>query len=348
MTEPTPQSIHVLTIDPRYYDVVPARALDMGVGRESVASLAKRHQALAAINGGFFLIADAYDGTPQGVLKIEDKWYGLSSKPRGAFGWDKKGKKAFDRLLTTAFVDLNGTKVAVDGLNKSLGENEAVLFSSAFGFTTLTSPQSGEISMENGSISHVSYQGSTCLPSSGWILSVDQEKLKELPQSVLQPSSPAFVHIELAPQLEKQEWNSFDYILGGCPLLIYNGKKITDFSAELTTDHFLFLPHPRTAVGILNDGKWIFVVVDGRQPQLSVGMTIPELATYMESLGCVYALNLDGGRSSTLVYNGNLMNHPAKDEENKIPGLEMRKVSDALLVLPKQLQTISPKEIKKG
>lgn len=60
--------------------------------------------------------------------------------------------------------------------------------------------------------------------------------------------------------------------------------------------------HPRTAAGIDRDGKTlVLVVVDGRQPGLSEGMTSRELATIMQELGCDDAVNLDGGGSSVML-----------------------------------------------
>jgi len=49
-----------------------------------------------------------------------------------------------------------------------------------------------------------------------------------------------------------------------------------------------------------NEQNYIFVVVDGRQPKLSVGMTLEELADFMVSLGCTEAMNTDGGGSAEM------------------------------------------------
>ena len=83
--------------------------------------------------------------------------------------------------------------------------------------------------------------------------------------------------------------------------------------------------HPRTAVGLRADGTWIFVVVDGRQPGLSIGMNLKEVAELMQSLGCVDALNLDGGGSSTLCVLGKVVNSPSDAARE-------RPVSDAIIV----------------
>jgi exopolysaccharide biosynthesis protein len=72
--------------------------------------------------------------------------------------------------------------------------------------------------------------------------------------------------------------------------------------------------HPRTALGWNKD--YLFMVeVDGRQSNLSVGMTFPELAAYLVKLGCVQAMNLDGGGSATLWALGAVRNSPSEGDE---------------------------------
>jgi hypothetical protein len=83
--------------------------------------------------------------------------------------------------------------------------------------------------------------------------------------------------------------------IGGFPILVENGRR----SIVGTPGANLRLRHPRTAT-CTNERKIIFVVVDGRQPQLSVGMTLEELADLMVSLGCTTAMNTDGGGSSVM------------------------------------------------
>ncbi|MDD8025367.1 MAG: phosphodiester glycosidase family protein, partial [Acidobacteriota bacterium] len=106
--------------------------------------------------------------------------------------------------------------------------------------------------------------------------------------------------------------------------LLAEGKSIASEAAAFA-DGFYATRHPRTAIGVRADGTIVLAAVDGRQPGLSVGMTIPELAGLMVDLGCVDALNLDGGGSTTMVVKGEVVNSPSD------PGGE-RAVSDALLV----------------
>lgn len=83
--------------------------------------------------------------------------------------------------------------------------------------------------------------------------------------------------------------------IGGFPVLVHDGRR----HIEGEPSAYLSLRHPRTAA-CYNPREIIFVVVDGRQPQLSVGMTLTELADLMLSFGCTVALNTDGGGSSVM------------------------------------------------
>ena len=75
--------------------------------------------------------------------------------------------------------------------------------------------------------------------------------------------------------------------------------------------------HPRTAIG-WNAGNYFLVEVDGRQENLSVGMTLDELADYMARLGCEEAMNLDGGGSATLWFDGKVRNSPCDGKERPV------------------------------
>lgn len=97
-------------------------------------------------------------------------------------------------------------------------------------------------------------------------------------------------------------------LIGGNPILLQGGQKLAD------TSLFATARHPRTAVGFnAARTRLVLLVVDGRQPNLSIGMTLSELADEMRSAGCNEALNLDGGGSTTLV-----LRNPATGQERII------------------------------
>lgn len=112
-------------------------------------------------------------------------------------------------------------------------------------------------------------------------------------------------------------------VLGGNPLLIADGAEQYQ---DLSGSDAFFDRQPRTAVGVTADDRLLLVVVDGRQPGYSVGMTLRELADLMKSLGAQNAINLDGGGSTTMWVNGMVANRPSDGHQ--------RGVGSALVVLP--------------
>ncbi|CAI3798838.1 phosphodiester glycosidase family protein [Pseudarthrobacter sp. MM222] len=75
-------------------------------------------------------------------------------------------------------------------------------------------------------------------------------------------------------------------------------------------NHSIQGEQPRTAVGVLGTNHLAFVVVDGRSPGYSAGVTMTGLAEILQGLGATTAYNLDGGGSSTMYFNGQLVNNP--------------------------------------
>ena len=85
--------------------------------------------------------------------------------------------------------------------------------------------------------------------------------------------------------------------------------------------------NPRTAIGIIEEGHYVFVVSDGRTDE-SEGLTLKQLADLMESLGAQTAYNLDGGGSSTMVFQGQVVNNPTTGGSS----IKERSVSDIVYV----------------
>ena len=85
--------------------------------------------------------------------------------------------------------------------------------------------------------------------------------------------------------------------------------------------------NPRTAIGVVDEGHYLFVVSDGRTGE-SEGLTLRELADFMESLGVQTAYNLDGGGSSTMIFQGQVVNNPTTGGST----IRERSVSDIVYV----------------
>lgn len=114
---------------------------------------------------------------------------------------------------------------------------------------------------------------------------------------------------------EDGAWQVFSF----GPALVENGK--ISVTADSEVDQSM-RSNPRTAIGQIDALHYVFIVSDGRTSE-SEGLSLLELAQVLKDRGCTTAYNLDGGGSSTMVFNGEIVNHPAGGK-----GSSERKVSD--------------------
>lgn len=103
---------------------------------------------------------------------------------------------------------------------------------------------------------------------------------------------------------ELADMDAAEGIAFGPPLIVDGQKMITDGDGGWGIG-------PRTAIGQKKDGTVIFLVIDGRQPGYSTGATLRDVQDVLYEEGCYIAANLDGGSSTTLYYNGKVVNKPA-------------------------------------
>jgi exopolysaccharide biosynthesis protein len=105
-------------------------------------------------------------------------------------------------------------------------------------------------------------------------------------------------------------WNTLSF----GPSLLDSGEVAEGIEdVEVDTNfgnHSIQGEQPRTAVGVIDENHLVFVVVDGRSPGYSAGVTMTGLAQIMQGLGATTAYNIDGGGSSTMYFNGGLVNNP--------------------------------------
>ena len=90
--------------------------------------------------------------------------------------------------------------------------------------------------------------------------------------------------------------------------MVKNGEVFVDMTAQKLGA--IGGRNPRTAIGYTADNNLVLVAVDGREGS-SIGMTLNELASFMQSIGCVGAINLDGGGSTVMYVKGKVVNKPA-------------------------------------
>lgn len=356
LTSNPKQSIHVLVADPLQVDIKIGIANDKCASSQKTTDIAKKNNAIAAINGGFFdfgcknkfndlvtQIIDClgfsnYKAYPMYTLINNNKHYSLSHVFTGAIGWNSKTQQpTFGIIKTHINLTINGHTYLVNELNKPYPK-VPTLYSDCYDEKTPAfDKQTDEIVIENNKIQkiHVSSPGRTKIPKNGWVYALPK-RYRELTASLKEGD---FVSVNIAhtqpanpaPLITNENWLTKDHILASTPLLVHNGQIAPDLH-NLTSD-FYITKHPRSAIGVLKDGKWVFAVIDGRQKH-SEGFTIVQLAKFMCQLGCIGALNLDGGGSSTIVIEDIIVNSPS-GREYCLTRKE-RPISNAILICAKQ------------
>jgi hypothetical protein len=199
-------------------------------------------------------------------------------------------------------------------LNEPRPKSGAVLYTAVVGPTTRTSGGRELVLEQNGTntwlplkpglvysarVREVRDGGNTPIAPGTAVLSLARPLLSSLPAvaagSVLQFSTATWPDLKGAPTA-----------IGGGPAIVRNGQVVEGIENRVR--------HPRAAVGWNKD--FIFLVeVDGRQRDLSVGMTLREMGKYLVKLGVTDAMNLDGGGSATCWVYGQVMNSPSEGEE---------------------------------
>lgn len=334
------------------------------VKKRSVRTIAGRTGAPVVVNGGFF----AYGGAAVGAVKQDGDWYRMPWKNRTAIGWDEKGQRAMDGLQGTVSVKLGDLKL--DGVTLN-GLGQAYSYAKDNAFSVLT-PHAGAtanlradqvaLGISGGKVvatyppaaaqepvppapridlgvvaapdagappapplvPPVPQTVKVPIPADGWLLvclSADRAPNLNVPLG-----TKAIYHCNLQPS----GWAKWPYILGAGPRLVADSQvKTTEKEEEFRPD--VLARGPRSAVGWDTDGDWMIMVVDGRQPT-SIGLTIPETGALFKEFGAVQAMNLDGGSSTQLAINGQLMNNPsAFDPANPLRPREVQ-VSNALVI----------------
>lgn len=125
--------------------------------------------------------------------------------------------------------------------------------------------------------------------------------------------------VSLDTLLKMQAYN----VLSFGPALIADGNIAVSTNDEVGR---AMRSNPRTAIGIIDKNHYVFVVSDGRTDE-SEGLSLYELAQVMKDIGCSVAYNLDGGGSSTMYFNGKVINNPTTNGR-----IAERSVSDIVYI----------------
>ncbi len=275
--------------------IEPAIANDKLYGRSKISNIAERENALVAINGGYF---KPQTGTPLGTLMINKKVYTGPIYDRVAIGFFDDGYD-MARLKLDAKVVTNRGELKIDNINQPrMLSTHVIVYTGDWGSRTPATPKYGiQVVIKNGKLIGTSYEQCD-IPENGYVIVG--------PESQIGPflNSRKFnFDVKMSPN-----WKDVNHILSGGPYLVKNGEIYVDMTAEKLAS--VGGRNPRTAIGYTKDNNLILITADGREGA-SVGLTLNELANLMKQLGCVNAMNLDGGGSTVMYVDGHVVNKPA-------------------------------------
>lgn len=323
-------------------------------GRATVSEMVARTGAIAGINGDFF----PFTGRPLGLMVRDGQLISEPVKPRAAFGWGGANSAAGIINWHITVTAEGQAPLDLDGIDQQCGPNCCVVNDPSAGFALsqkpatcvvikVDKPMLGAEGQFDGVVQNL-FADSTSVPLGPDALVMMGEGTKAAYLNALQPGQKVSFNV----QTDGLDLDKLSNVIGGGPMLVQNGHAFVDWQDEGFKPDFAQKRHPRSAIGHTKDGDIWVVAVDGRQNG-SVGATLDEMAAIMLKLGCVDAINMDGGGSTDMNLFGMVLNRPTEKEadQEKIGGTE-RKVANGILfyadpVTPsaETLQIVSPKEI---
>jgi len=328
-----PWSIHVVRV-PRtnaLYEVHSVHASRGALGLDTlsdqlVLANSSTGAPIAAINGDFYQRDRAYAGSPRGLQIVDGE---LIRDPGSDIGFwiDASGEAHATNVESLFRVTWPDGASMPFGLNGERSSSRAELYTPAIGRSTRTwggrelvlerAEGSAWLPLRIGKsysaiIREIRDKGDTPVRPNTLVLSLGTVALRRLPAvtngaviRIFTTSDPALHGVRTA--------------IAGGPVLVRNGRaqKPPPVAAETYEYTSMFERHPRAAVG-WNQSAFFLVEVDGRQRNLSVGMTLQELGRFLVNLGCQEAMNFDGGGSATLWFDGEVRNSPCERAEREI------------------------------
>ena len=319
-----PVAIHVVR-GPRpvgLYRLRPVLSNESVVRRETLSAMQHRiasQGTIVGVNGDLFAWAD---GRPSGILLRDGVLVSPPNGQRSSAGVMLDGTLDVRRIKFFGTWRGGGQRRALNDFNKAPGKNGIALFTSDYGTSTPRISGSYSVVLSGfpaatpntdiaSTVASASQNGSVGIAPGTAVLVA-----RGIAAAKLQAEAPVGTSVALRLILQPG-WDTVGDAIGGGPVLVRSGRPV--YRANEAFETSLLAPrHPRTAVGQTADGRILLVAVDGRQSGYSVGMTTFEMAQTLVRLGAVRGMQLDGGGSTTLAFDGKILNRPSGQTERPI------------------------------
>jgi len=285
-------------------DIRPILANNRLDSLETVSSMARRTGAAVAINGSFFN-RSSKEPFPVGFMMINGRTLYFSHTNRSAFGLTEQKIPLFGYPKTRGIIYLEktGEYFFLWGMNRKRRNNEPLVYTPEYGLRTNTNEYGREARVSGERVIGLEY-GNSEIPNDGFVVSLHGDSGKYF--GWFRRGDAVRLYFVVDPA-----WLDVHNAMTGGPMLLRGNE----CALEQSRDEHLYQGFrariPATAVGSTADGYLLFVVIDGRQRRFSVGVTYWELAQFMKSLGAINAIGMDGGGSSTMAINGEIVNRPS-------------------------------------
>ncbi|WP_214105599.1 phosphodiester glycosidase family protein [Acrocarpospora catenulata] len=356
------QNVHVAVIDPHTFSgSITATHEGNVTDRRQTSSVAAKLGSLVGVNGGFFITSDAdgVQGVPAGISAYDGELASMAVGSRTALILADGGRhNRIADLTTTVTARAGRSSYDVQGINRTPGlvrdcgrpggqptaeprqdvtcteADDLVGFTSEYVHELPTGPgvqvvlNSRNRVVSTGSRGGAVPPGHTVLQGTGlaadWLTSHAEVGRKVSVRKVIRDTDGHRVRL-----------GADDSIVSAAPTLVKDGRIHIDAAAEGVVDPadlsfgytWANKRQPRTMAGLDQQGRLLLVTVDGRLSGGSEGFTLTEGAAFMQSLGAVQAMSLDGGGSTAMAVDGALVNRPS-DATGERP------VGDTVQVLP--------------
>lgn len=286
-------NVNIVEVDMKRADVKvrPFLASETFDKLKNVEQHAKESGALVAVNANYF----KKDGTPLGSLKVDDEWVSGSLFNRVAMGITKDNDLKFARVNLHGILETSNPKVPrlwVNNMNQPRRSGVRLIMYTRRWGNSVSLPYEGKLVAVSSKGEVLDTNGrSLAIPYGGYVLTDKKESdLAHLRRG-------DFVNLDW--ETDPKGWNQVTHAISGGPTLIKDGKLFVGLKDESFKGNWTSAKITRrTACGVTADRRLILITVEGPH-------TLWDLAKTMQKLGCVEAMNLDGGGSTTMVVAGN-------------------------------------------
>jgi len=272
-------------------------------GTAPLIQTAQRYSAVAAINGGYF---NRNNKLPLGAIRQNGQWLSGPILNRGAIAWNDSGQFYFGRLtLVETLITPNNQRLPILFLNSGYVQSGIARYTSVWGstYTPLTDNEIILVVQKDQVTNQIpagkASETTVPIPNDGYLLTSRGNTATTT--SLL----PIGTTVRITNATAPADFSRYPHIVGAGPLLVQNRQVVLDPKGEKFSDAFIAEKAIRSGICTTETGTLMITAVHNRAG--GYGPSLAEHAQLMKLLGCVNALNLDGGSSTSLYLGGQLL-----------------------------------------